>query len=391
MKPYLTLRAPEELTIFYNGEGDGHISNLTGQVSCINVQSLVTRSIDTHIHLHRIGRFKNTNRIGTDQHCKRRLSFFRPSSQICWKDFESAETLLSCTVHLALDAKSKKSSCEFQLRVPAHLLPTTAFPSIEISYAIIVSGTLPCGQLLQTGQLLRISRRSIEPIPLQATPTAYSQSLLSLHVSFEEPKPRVRILAPTLHLKSLSSISLNSSHAPLARDEQIIPIVPQIIQWEIEEKVVIFERQDGNVEDLSTLPISETARIVKQGIHRSVAGPLPPKSGDKLLGFDAEIPFQIDMPENVDLPSPLVATECFLDTWSPEHSCFERARFALYMEHNLRIRLQMCEDLTTENSGGCKPVWHTYTTVLPLKGLSKHGDDVSAVCQEKYCITREAL
>jgi hypothetical protein len=388
MKPYLVLKAPEELTIFYNGRSD-HASNLSGQVSGIHMQSLVT-SIDAHVNILRIGRFKNETFAGSDLNCQRRLKFFRPTSQVNWADFECAEKVLSFPIHLALDPKSRKASCGFQLKVPAHLPPTTALPSIEISYAIIVSALLPCGQILRSGQLLRIFRRPIEPVLLQATPVAYSHSPLALRVSFEAPDPRSRSVAATLHLRGLSGIPLHDSQDPLARDEERIRIVPQMIQWEVEEKAIILQRPANETEGLSNTR-SEVMRIVKRGIHRSVATFPSQTSGSKRPEFDAEIPFKIDIPEDVDFPSPSVATELLLDAWSSEHPRCEKARFALHTEQNLRIRFQMCESLTQSGERHGKPIWYTYTTVLPLKGLPdtlQHNDGVLATCQEQYSITR---
>jgi hypothetical protein len=388
MKPCLVLKAPDELTIFHDGRS-GHVSNLSGQVSGTHMQSLVT-SIDAHVHLLRIGRFKNETYTGSDQNCERRLKFFRPTSQVNWADFECAEKVLSCPIHLALDPKSRKASCGFQLKVPAHLPPTTAFPSIEISYAVIVSATSPCGQILRSGQLLRISRRSVEPIALQSTPIAHSQSPLALQVSFEAPKPRVRSVAATLHLRGLSGIPLYSSQASLAIDEEMTRIVPQMIQWEVEEKAIILERP-ANETNLSPIRRFETVRIVKRGIHRSVVSFPPQTTRDIRPDFDANIPFRIDMPEDVDFPSPPVATECLLDVWSSKHSRGEKARFALYTEHNLQIRFQMCEDLARSSERHGKPIWYTYTTLLPLRGLSnmlEHNDGIPEACQERYSITR---
>jgi hypothetical protein len=390
MKPYLVLKAPDELTIFYHGENDPQVSNLSGQVSCINTQSSTTTSIDARIHLLRIGRLKGTHHTDGDQTSKRVLKCFRHSLGSDWKDFESAENILSCPIRLVHDAKSKKASYEFQLKIPAHLPPTTVFPSIEISYALVVSATLQCGQMLRTGQLLRISRRPIEPIPLQTTPMAYSYSPLALRVSFEAPKSRACGVATTLHLRGLSGISPHSSQTSLAGNEEMIKVVPQMVQWEVEEKAIVVQVHPDEA-DSSPAPGIESVRIVRRGIHRSVASSPPQKSGDRQLDFDAEIPFQIDMPEDVDFPSPLVATECLLDTWSSENSRYESARFALQLEHNLRIRLQMCEDLMSSGEGHGKPVWYIYTVVLPLRGLSKHDDGVLTACQKKYCITREAL
>jgi hypothetical protein len=197
-------------------------------------------------------------------------------------------------------------------------------------------------------------------------------------------------VAATLHLRGLSGISPHSSQTSLAGNEEMIKVVPQMVQWEVEEKAIVV-RVHPDEPDSSLAPRTESARIVKRGIHRSGASFPPQKSGDRQLNFDAEIPFQIDMSEDVDFPTPSVATECLLDSWSSEHSRYESARFMLRLEHNLRIRLQMCEDLMSSGEGHRKPVWYTYTAMLPLRGLSKQDDDVLAAYPEKYYITREAL
>jgi hypothetical protein len=393
MSPYFVLRAPDQVTIFYNIEDDGHDSKLSGRICCVNMRSLVNSCIDAQIHLLRLGTVDREQLPVTDATPKRRPKLFRPSSQLNWSDFEGAEKILSCPITLALDSESNKASCAFQLKVPAHLPPTISFPSIRISYAIVVSTTLPCGQILRTGQLLKIYRRPVEPIPLQSTPRAYSNSTLALQVSFEEPKPRVQGVAATLHLMGLRGISLNGAQDPLRRDDKMIKTAPQMVHWEVEEKAIAIGGLTDRV-DVSTATTYETTRIIKSGIHRNMTGSSSEQSGDKGLNFEADIPFHIDVPEDVDFPSSSFGADCLLSAWSSENSRCESARFELYLEQYLRVKIRMGEHLTSENLVHGKPAWYTYTAVLPLKGVSntsKHGDAAPAAQQGTYYITREAL
>jgi hypothetical protein len=202
MKPYLLLKAPAELTIFYAGESVAYNSSLSGEVSCINMDTLVTTSIHAQIRLLRKARIKTTDQSVSDSTLKIPLKRFRSPSQMRWDEFEDAEKILEHSVTIALQ-KSGKTSSDFQLQVPSYLPPTATISSAEISYALVVTSTLPWGQSLRTGQILRISRRSIEPIPLQPTPIAYSHSPLAVQVSFEKPNPREHNVSATLCLKGL--------------------------------------------------------------------------------------------------------------------------------------------------------------------------------------------
>jgi hypothetical protein len=383
MKSYFVLKVPDELTIFYNSDGDGHDSTLSGQISCINMRSLNTASIDAEVHLLRLCRVGKEQKPVADSTFIQRLKFFRPSPQIDWNDFDAAAKVVSCSITLTPNKTSNKTSCAFQLTIPAHLPPTLAFPSIEISYAIVVSTTLPWGQTLRTGQLLKISRRPVEPILLRTTPIAYSHSPLALRVSFEEPKPRDRRVTATLHLRGLRGIPLTSSQAPLARDEEMILIAPKMVHWEVEEKAIV----SGG---LSTASTYETTRIIKSGIHRNITNCPSLQSGDKHLDFDAQVPFHIDMPEYAEFPSSLVTPDCLLN----EHARCESTRYSLYLEQYLRVSIRMGEDVTGRELAHRKPAWYTYTTVLPLKGLAntlKDEDSVPGIHKGRYCITRELI
>lgn len=366
MRPQLLLNSPSELTLFYTHNKTTSNSILSGQVRCTNMSALGASSIDIHISLLRLGTFKKETRaVDTQDRRSPILNLFYRSVPHVKKnlDIDKADKILEKRITLQLQpaGAGNAASQRFELIVPSDLPPTASFPNFEISYALTATSTLPWGQVLRTSQPIRVSRRPVDPVPIQPTPTAYSNAPLSLCVSFDEPDPRSNELSAVLRLCSQGT------------DARLVGS----LEWEVEEIATITTPDPA-------IPMSKSLRVIDEGVcvySQSLAQPAGSQQA-------VDVPFTITIPNDTEFPNSVRADSCVLEAWSPKHARCEKMGFEVELEQVLRIRLHL-DQYTKGKGNGAQAV---YSVVLPLEGLweSKGANEGNPGHGRKYCITREA-
>ncbi|KAH7408775.1 hypothetical protein DE146DRAFT_786172 [Phaeosphaeria sp. MPI-PUGE-AT-0046c] len=227
MRPQLLLKVPSEVTIFYNDNNITHDSILSGTISYTNISALNTSSIAAQVSLFQLGTFKNNNQNAD----KRRQSVGFPFLR---------------RTPVSKEDDSKPASYRFEIVLPIDLPPTLDFPTFSVFYALVATSTLPWGQISRTCQRIRISRRPLEPIPIQPTPTAYSHSPFALCVSFDAPNPRGNELSAVLHLCGMHTHMTST------------------LSWEVEEIATVTASKPGRD---ANIDISEENRPGKPCIQ----------------------------------------------------------------------------------------------------------------------------
>jgi hypothetical protein len=159
-------------------------------------------------------------------------------------------------------------------------------------------------------------------------------------------------------------------------------MTPRTIQWELEEKAIVISgpSTDGNMLAMSDTIRSEQARIISKGKYQPVLHyPFKTVAGTEAES-EVDIQFNAHIPKDTELPDAGKLT-IFSDRLVHTVSCSNPgpdsaarrepgARFAVHVEHSLRICIHMGEDTfhkMTESLVHRRPAQFAYTVVVPLK------------------------
>jgi hypothetical protein len=383
-KPKLSLYAPAEHTILLTSASN---TTLAGQLSYSNIPS----QCDVRVILVRVGRLmesKETKNGTVSRNFMAELGFMGPQKEQKRKqlDYDTAEKLTECLINSISATGSKTTKCDFNLPIPSYLPATAALPSVEISYALFATCTLPNGTILQSSQNLRIIRKNAELLRLEPSRTvSFPESPLAIRASFDTPiLGSKNICIPTT--LQLSGLSLKSTGSMRPNERRWL--VPREIKWEFEETaVLISEFPDGT----GHIPMSTAQRVLKKRNLSTGKEKLKLKypftrPGNTFIrmmeGTGMEIPFNVTAPKGThlgDTTTLSVAGGHILHTVqsseaSPKPELPQR-RFAVYLEYKLRIWLRIGEDVFDEASGDLvnrKMDEMAYTVLCPL--TTQHDD-----------------
>ena len=300
-------------------------------------------------------------------------------------DLQHAEKLVDCTVEMKSELSGAFTST-FELVIPSILFPTIALPSVEVSYAVVAQTILPSGQSLYAHQVLRISKRWLELPSLMPSPRiTFPESPLAVKVRFAKQDAQTRHLPITLHLKGLDSPPCGASSVPSVswiRESEVRKMTPRTIQWELEEKAIVISgpSTDGNMLAMSHTTRSEQARIISKGKYQPVLHYPFKTSADAEVESEIDIHFNAHIPKDTELPDAGELTtfgdrvvRTLSSPSSGPDSVARRdlgARFAVHMEHSLRVSIHLGEDTFHKKTGSLvhrRPAQFAYSVVVPLK------------------------
>ncbi|KAF2028511.1 hypothetical protein EK21DRAFT_90637 [Setomelanomma holmii] len=389
---YLWLKAPSEITIF-RPIGDGNRDpSIHGRVSIDSPEVSQSSGVLVQIQLVRFGALKTTHEANNNTTPWRRRMGLGSKSQSDILDLGKAERLAQCSVNMTSTGSGLLSST-FELVVPSSLPPSMALPSIEISYALVATSTTPSGQNFRTQQVLRISKRWLEPPHLlPSTKITFPESPLSVKARFGKQDLRNRHLPITLHLKGLDSPSSSSTSVPSVswiRECEVKKMTPRTIQWELEEKTVSLS---GPSSDGSSITMSDTTRLeqvqtISKGKYQPILHYPFKTSSDTTAESEFEVQFNAQTPKDTELPHPdelsTIASR-LENTILYAHPCpgsgsqhEQSTRFAMFTEHTLRICIHMGEDTFHKATGSLvnrKPAQFAYTVLVPLRSARESRD-----------------
>jgi hypothetical protein len=188
-KPKLALQIPADHTIIIPADGASN-SLLHGTLSFSNVPP----QCNILITLARVGRLKMGKETNNDTASKKLLSEFgfmgsHKEQKREQFNYDLAEKLCSCTISPPPgNTTSKTTKCGFDLPIPGYLPATAALPSVEISYAIFATCTLPNGRISQTSQDLHIIRQTAEQVRLDPSRTvSFPETTFAVRTTFGLP------------------------------------------------------------------------------------------------------------------------------------------------------------------------------------------------------------
>lgn len=385
--PKLALQVPANYTITIPADGASE-SLLNGTLSFSNVPP----QCDIRITLARVGRLKKgkeTNEVTASKRLLSEFGFIGSQKEQKREQFSYnlAEKLCGCTVSTPPgDTTSKITKCDFDLPVPGYLPATTSLPSVDISYAIIATCTLPNGRILQTSQDVRIMRETAEQVRLDPSRTvSFPETTFAIRTAFGLPcfNSRDTTIPTTLQLDGLNLPSTSSMRMTETRW-----LVPREIRWSLEEIAVLIS---GFPDATGHVPMANAHRTVKK---RQVATgkeklklkyPFTrPRNTPIAMHADnsgISIPFTISAPENIPLGDCTAlgvagghVLHTVLDTAARDPNGSQE-RFAVYLEYKMHIWLRIGEDVFDEASGDLvnrKMDEMAYTVVCPLTQRSMH-------------------
>ncbi|KAF3040195.1 hypothetical protein E8E11_007859 [Didymella keratinophila] len=386
-KPKLALQVPADHTIVITADGASD-SLLHGTLTFSNVPP----QCDVQITLARVGRIKKGKETNTETASKKLLSEFGfMGSQKEQKreqfDYDIAEKLCGCTISPSPGTTtSKTTACDFDLPIPGYLPATAALPSVDISYAIFATCTLPTGKISQSSQDLRIIRETGEHVRLDPSRTvSFPETTFAVRTSFGVPSFNLkdRAIPTTLQLNGLNLPITNSMRVTETRW-----LVPREIRWDLEETAVLIT---GCPDATGHVPMSTAHRVLKK---RQIAtgkeklrlkypftrpGNTPITMHANNSGFS--IPFTVSAPKDISLGDSTALTvagghvlHTVLDTTANDPYGLQK-RFAVYLEYKLHVWLRIGEDVFDEASGDLvnrKMDEMAYTVVCPLTQQSTH-------------------
>lgn len=382
-KPKLSLHAPADHTITLTSAEGASDSFLLGQLFFSNVPP----QCHIQITLARVGRLKQgteTKSGAASNNLLSELGFLGAQKEQRREqfDYDTAEKLSGVSiVSSQTTAGSKTVKCNFELPIPSYLPATASLPSVDISYAIFATCTLPCGKVAQCSQVLRLVRENVEPIGLEPSRTvSFPDSPLAVRASFDAPdlSSKNLVIPTTLQLQGLSLSSTN-----FMRTNETRWLVPREIKWEFEETAILVT---GIPDATGHIPMSTAQRVTKK--RKLATGkeklklnyPFTRKGNTPIRMLDdgtgMEIPFTVTAPKSTSLGDSTalsVAGGHVLHTVlsheaSPE-TAVPQKRFAVYLEYKLHVWLRIGEDVFDEASGDLvnrKMDEMAYTILCPL-------------------------
>lgn len=380
-KAKLALQVPADHIIIIPADGASD-SFLYGTLSFSNVPP----QCDIQITLARVGRLKRGKETKNDTASKKLMSElgFMGSQKEQKReqfDYETAEKLCGCSISPPPGISgSKTTKCDFDLSIPSYLPATAALPSVDISYAIFATCTLPNGKVSQTSQDLRILRESAEPIRLEPSRTvSFPETSFAVRASFGLPSfsSKNTTISTTLQLNGLN-LPITSS----MRVTETRWLVPREIQWDFEETAVIVT---GCPDATGHLPMSTAQRVLKkrklatgkEKLKLKYPFTRPGNTPIAMLPDNSgmSIPFTVSAPKDISLgDSTALAVagghvlHTVLDDSASSSNRLQK-RFAIYLEYKLHIWLRIGEDVFDEASGDLvnrKMDEMAYTVVCPL-------------------------
>jgi hypothetical protein len=380
-KPKLALQIPADHTIIIPADGASN-SLLHGTLSFSNVPP----QCNILITLARVGRLKMGKETNNDTASKKLLSEFgfmgsHKEQKREQFNYDLAEKLCSCTISPPPgNTTSKTTKCGFDLPIPGYLPATAALPSVEISYAIFATCTLPNGRISQTSQDLHIIRQTAEQVRLDPSRT----------VSFPETTFAVRTTfgLPSFDSKDTTiptTLQLDGLNLPITKSMRMTEtrwLVPREIRWVLEEAAVLVT---GCPDATGHVPMSTAHRILKKRQVTTGKEKLKLKypftrPGNTPITMHADssglsIPFTISAPKSIPMGDSTALTvagghvlHTVLDT-TPYDPMGLQNRFAVYLEYRLHVWLRIGEDVFDEASGDLvnrKMDEMAYTVVCPL-------------------------
>jgi hypothetical protein len=380
-KPKFALQVPVDHTIITPADG-ASVSLLQGTLKFSNVPP----HCDIQITLARVGRIKKGKETNINTASKKLLSEFgfmgsRKEQKREQFDYKLAEKLCGCTISPPLgNSASKTTKCDFDLPLPGHLVATAALPSVDVSYAIFATCTLPNGKILQTSQDLRIIRETAEQVRLDPSRT----------ISFPETSFAVRTTfgLPSFNLKETTIptiLQLNGLNLPITNSMRVTEtrwLIPREIRWELEETAVLIT---GCPDATGHLPMSTSQRILEKRQVATGKEKLKLKypftsPGNTPITMHADnsglsVRFVVLAPQDIPLgDSTALAVagghvlHTVLDTSTRDPTGLQK-RFAVYLEYKLHTWLRIGEDVFDEASGDLvnrKMDEMAYTVVCPL-------------------------
>ncbi|KAF1364544.1 hypothetical protein EJ07DRAFT_151811 [Lizonia empirigonia] len=382
-RPKLSLHAPADHTITLTSAEGASDSFFLGQLFFSNVPP----QCDIQITLTRVGRLKQgteTKGGAASNNLLSELGFLGAQKEQRREqfDYDTAEKLSGVSiVPSQTTAGSKTVKCNFELPIPSYLPATAALPSVDISYAIFATCTLPSGKVAQCSQVLRLVRENVESIGLEPSHTvSFPDSPLAVRASFDAPdlSSKNLVIPTTLQLQGLSLSSINSM-----RTNETRWLVPREIKWEFEETAILVT---GVPDATGHIPMSIAQRVMKK--RKLATGkeklklnyPFTRKGNTSIHMLDdgtgMEIPFTVNAPKSTSLGDSTalsVAGGHVLHTVlsheaSPE-TALPQKRFAVYLEYKLHMWLRIGEDVFDEASGDLvnrKMDEMAYTILCPL-------------------------
>ncbi|KAH7074687.1 hypothetical protein BKA63DRAFT_596231 [Paraphoma chrysanthemicola] len=393
--PSIILQTPSQITIFRGFGSDSRDRSFHGRVTCRKFSNKDNQSVHAQIKLVRSGAFHTARPVSSESSPWYKLRRRQSRSRDAEIDLQHVETLVECSVELKM-ARSGDLTSTFELVIPSYLCPTTRLPSIEVCYAVVAQIILPPGQTLSTHQSIRLSKKWLmEPRLLPSPRITFPESPLVVKASFAKQDTITGRLPVTLHLGGLESPHHGTSSVPSVswvRESEFKKMTPRTIQWELEEKAIVLSGQSVDETMVSMLDTEryEEARVIAKGNYQPVLHhPFTPRP-NAAVESELEIRFNADLPMGLELPfaddlaisgDRLTQTiPCSTpDLPSPPQS-EQGIRFAVHVEHSLRICVHMGEDTFHKATGSLvhrRPAQFAYTVVIPIKnalGRSTHRD-----------------
>lgn len=381
-RPRLSITAPAEHQITFPSLLPSIESTLNGTIS----SSDISLPCQCKVTLVRNGRLKNgeaadiatiaTNAILDE------LGLGGPLHRIKSEPvkFQPSEQLTQCIIDLTKPRVGHTSgTTAFQLAIPSYLPATVKIPSVEISYTLFASCTLPDGSVIETQKDLQLTRKQNSPISLQPSRVVhYPESTITMKVNFDTSRLESDKYIPMELL--LSSLNLPRTKTMHATDTRWM--VPREIRWTIEETAVIIS---GAPDETGHIPMSSSSRKIRRRdvqsgkVKLKLHYPFTRKGNSPVTMMNdnsMKIPFGINLSSNValgDTTALSVAGGHVLHTVQStraSQSEDRQTRFAVYLEYTLHLWVRIGEDVFKEKCGTLvnrKLDEVAYTLVCPLK------------------------
>lgn len=380
----ISLQVPAEHIIKLDLARETLDSTLQGHLSASNVPP----ECDIQITLARVGRLTSGKESRNDTASKKLLSeLWSMGSEKEQKrerfDYTIAEKLSSCTITPLQKAGSAKTvTFDFCLSIPSYLPATVALPSVNVTYAVFATCTLPNGKVVQTSlHDLRIIRQTAEPLHLEPSRTiSFPETTFAVRASFD---------APNIGAKNTSiptTLQLNGLKLPMNDSMRLTEtrwLVPREIKWVLEETAVIIT---GCADATGHIPMSGAHRALKKRTLATGKEKLklrypftrPGNTPVSMLPSNSgmQVPLSITAPTAIalgDSTALAVAGGHILHTvrsaGAHANPGSPGKRFAVYLEYKLHVWLRIGEDVFDEASGDLvnrKMDEMAYTVVCPL-------------------------
>ena len=379
----LFLQLPAEHIITLDLARESLDTALQGHLSASNVPP----ECDIHITLARVGRLKSGKESKNDTASKKLLSelgLMGPEKEQKRErfDYEIAEKLCSCTITPSQDAGSSKVvTFEFCLSVPSYLPATVALPSVDVTYAVFATCTLPNGKVVQTSETLRIIRQTAKPLHLEPSRTvSFPETTFAVRASFDAPNIGAKNTSIPTNLQ-LTGLKLPMNDSMRLTETRWL--VPREIKWVLEETAVIIT---GCADATGHIPMSGAHRALKKRTLATGKEKLklrypftrPGNTPVNMLPNNSgmQVPLRITAPTPLSLGESTalaVAGGHILHTIQSAEARTRpgapQERFAVYLEYKLHVWLRIGEDVFDEASGDLvnrKMDEMAYTVVCPL-------------------------